>query len=314
MEYPNTTEVTSRLPIRHSVVTVSSLSIFVNFAVTVACLKKQIQKSSPFNLLLISILIAEIVIGVDVLVVVHVDIRNYYQASATKRILMCMLTQKAATRAAGTIFLSHLVYMSFLRASVFEAANSHIQLSLRNKKVIRFIVVMWVVSLLFGYCGFAWANDIDQESKLCKSAAMDFGNVQNLYKFLIFALFVSWLVYVMILIINFIRAASYFCKQQQFEQSTINQHKIRILTILIGQSLSYILASAPLLTTVMMTTVRSIRLGTAIPEKALEMFSMVDPVNIPCLVALLHCLIDPLVIAYTVFGKICNSEPNSHRT
>ena len=155
MAFPNTTSAESNLPIKYSVVTISGLSILVNLAVTVACMKRQMEKSSPFNLLLISILIAEMIIGVDALIVVYVDVREYYLASKDQHIFMCMLTQKAATKAAGAVLVFTLIYMSFLRASAFEAANNHTHLTLGSKKVVRFIVIVWALSLFFSYLPLA---------------------------------------------------------------------------------------------------------------------------------------------------------------
>ena len=196
MAFQNTTDAASNVPIKHSVITISSLSILVNLVVTVACIKKQIEKRSSFHLLLISILIAEMIIGVDVLVVVFVDVREYHQASKARQILMCMLTQKGITKASGAVLVSTLIYMSFLRASAFEAANNHTHLILGTKKVIRFIVIVWALSLLISYLPLVSFNIIDKRSKICKDGEINF---HNFTKVSVICIFVLWLVYIIIL-------------------------------------------------------------------------------------------------------------------
>ena len=302
MAFQNTTDAASNVPIKHSVITISSLSILVNLVVTVACIKKQIEKRSSFHLLLISILIAEMIIGVDVLVVVFVDVREYHQASKARQILMCMLTQKAITKASGAVLVLTLIYMSFLRASAFEAANNHTHLTLGTKKVIRFIVIVWALSLLFSYLPLVSFNTIDKRSKICKHSEINF---HNFTKVSVICIFVLWLVYIIILFTNFVRAASYFCKTPRFEQSAINQQKKRILVILIGQSLSFIVTSGSITLLGFMAAIENIKTGTDIPVEVIESLFMVDPINASCLVALLQCLFDPLIIAYTMFGRMC---------
>ena len=311
----NETNATSPIPplqrrasllMRLSVMTIISFSIVVNISVIGACLKRGINKTH-FNLLLINILAANLIIGIDSYVAIYVDIREYYRAPIGKKILMCIITQRAITKAAGGVLAMTLIYISFLRASTFEQSNTYIQLRLVKRKIVGFIAIIWILPLfLLTPVPSFYMHTINEHSRICYSPDKNLN--QSLEIGFICFFFFCWMVYIMIFTINFVRAATHFCKHLHFQQSTLAQHKRRILTILIGQSLSFTMTTMPYAFSAISIAVTTIQYKTDIPAESMEMLHMVDLFNIPCLVSLLQLSIDPLVIAYTVFGMNCCRE------
>ena len=311
----NDTDTTSPLPqlenptsslMRCLVMTILSFSIVVNISVFGACIKKEIYKMH-FNLLLMNMLAANLIICIDSYVAIYVDIREYHQAPLGIRILMCIVTQRSMTKAAGGVLAITLVYISFLRASTFEQSNMYTQLILVKRKIVGFIAIVWILLLLvLTPLPFICMNTINEQSRICHSPDKSLNQSLEI-GFICFS-GLSWLAYITIFVINFLRASVYFCNHLHFEQSTLAQHKRRILTILVGQSLTFTLTTIPYALSAISVAITSIQYKTDIPSASLEMLHMVDLFNIPCLVALLQLLFDPLVIAYTVFGRSCRRE------
>ena len=217
---------------------ISSIGMALNLLVVTSAILKLVDMK-PFMILLLNLSIADIFMAINMQLEYFVDEMQYLNTSPRYQGIICSILKDLDIYWVGVLNnIITMVYISFLRTSIFVNSENCQHQALSKRRVIIFLTLLWFISF-----GLLSPNSFIFELDEVKGCWTRYRKFYTIYGGVLG--FITFMVAVIILVVNFVWALLVIRKGRNLSQSVLSTQGKKITTIFFNLLVIYILVYTP---------------------------------------------------------------------